>query len=263
MRQSFLLRLLAVGALALSATVAVPAASAAEPSTVLVTGANRGIGLELARQYAERGWKVIATARKPEEATELAAIAKAHPLVVVEKLDVTDFAQIDALAAKYASAPIDVLIHNAGISGNRDTQRFGNMDFDDFRHVLDTNAIGPLKLTEALWPSVLLGAQKKVVTISSSEGSMGMLNAARLYWYRASKATVNMLMLNLAYDVKKQGVAVALVNPGPVETDFMKGVRMPLQKPAESVGKVIGIIDRLSVETTGKFWDYDGGEVPW
>lgn len=254
-----------LGALGLMAarTESLAADAAARP-TVLITGANRGIGLALARHYAQRGWNVVATARKPEEADDLEAISKAHPgTLTLETLDVTDFGQIDALAAKYRDKPIDVLVHNAGISAPVTAQLFGKMDYDAFRRVLEVNTIGPMKLTEAIMPSVLASEQKKIITISSSEGSFGKLSAGRLYWYRASKAAVNMLMLNLAYNVKGRGVAVACINPGPVDTDFMKGVKMPLQDPDEAADKIVAVIDQVNLENTGKFFDYAGGELPW
>lgn len=238
------------------------ATQAADAPTVLITGASRGIGLELARQYAGRGWNVIATARRPSAATALAQLAASHPRVAIEQLDVTDPQEIAALAAKYAGRPIDVLINNAGISGKRG-QRLGSLDYDDCREVLETNTIAPLRVTEALLPNVASSTQKKVVTLSSSEGSITLVDSPRAYCYRSSKAAVNMLMRNLAFDVRSRGIAVALVNPGPVATDMMKGVPMPLQAPPEAVAKVIAIIDRLTPEATGRFWDHQGGELPW
>jgi NAD(P)-dependent dehydrogenase (short-subunit alcohol dehydrogenase family) len=243
--------------------VVAPAGVGVTP-TVLITGSNRGIGLELARQYAARGWTVIATARQPAEAAQLREIAAAHPArVVLEPLDVADAASVEALAKKLAGRPIDLLLHNAGISGGVQNQVFGRMNYDAFREVLEVNTIGPLRLTESLLPNVLASAQKKVVLLGTSEASFASINAARLYWYRSSKAAAHMLMLNLAFELKPKGVAVGVVNPGPVDTDMMKGARMPLQSPAESVGKVIGIIDRLEVANTGRFWDYGGGQLSW
>jgi len=236
---------------------------AQNPPTVLITGANRGIGLELARQYAARDWRVIATARRPAQAGELTALAAAHPRVAIEPLDVTDAAAIATLAAKYAGQPIDVLINNAGIAGSRAGQGLGTLDYDLYRQVLETNVVAPMRVTEALLANVAASAQKKIVTISSSEGSISGVDAPRGYWYRSSKAAVNMLMRNLAFDVRKRGISVALVNPGPVDTDMMKGVPMPLQRPADAVAKVIAIIDRVTLDTTGRFWDYEGGELPW
>ena len=139
----------------------------------------------------------------------------------------------------------------------------GRMDYDVLRQVLEVNTIGPMHLSEKLLPNIRASAQKKIVLLGTSEASFGHIDAGRLYWYRASKAAAHMLMLNLAYDLKGRQVAVGVINPGPVDTDMMKGVRMPLQPPAEAVAKVIGIIDRMTVDTTGKFWDYNGGQLPW
>jgi NAD(P)-dependent dehydrogenase (short-subunit alcohol dehydrogenase family) len=248
-------------------TVAILTANAARAETtaptILVTGANRGIGLELARQYAARGWQVIATARKPAEAAALAGIAKVRVNLSIETLDLADHASIDRLGEKLAGRPIDILIHNAGISGGVPAQMLGRMDYDVFRQVLEVNTIGPMHLSEKLLPNIRAGAQKKIVLLGTSEASFGRIDAGRLYWYRASKAAAHMLMLNLAYELQGRQIAVGVINPGPVDTDMMKGVRMPLQPPAEAVGKVIGIIDRMTVESTGKFWDYNGGQLPW
>lgn len=252
---------LALAALAILAADSALAETAAP--TVLITGANRGIGLELARQYTARGWQVIATARKPAEAAALAEIAKAHANLSVEMLDVADSASIDRLGVKLAGRPIDILVHNAGISGGVPAQMLGRMDYDVFRQVLEVNAIGPMHLSEKLLPNIRASSQKKIVLLGTSEASFGRIDAGRLYWYRASKAAAHMLMLNLAYDLKGRQVAVGVINPGPVDTDMMKGVRMPLQPPAEAVGKVIAIVDRMNVENTGKFWDYNGGQLPW
>ena len=258
------LSMLAASAFAADATPpANPAASPASAPTVLITGSNRGIGLALARSYAERGWLVYATARKPADSAELQQLAKQYPNLRLEALDVADHAGIDALALKLRDQPIDVLLHNAGISGGVPTQMFGRMKYDVFRDVLEVNTIGPLKLTEALIGNVRASSQKKVILIGTSEASFAGINAGRLYWYRASKAAAHMLMLNLAYELKGKGVIVGVINPGPVDTDMMKGVRMPLQPPAVASGKVMGIIDGLDVARTGRFWDHNGGELQW
>jgi NAD(P)-dependent dehydrogenase (short-subunit alcohol dehydrogenase family) len=230
---------------------------------VLITGANRGIGLELARQYAARGWTVIATARKPADAKALREIAAASPNLSIETLDLLDYATIDALAMRLAGRPLDILLHNSGISGGVPAQMLGKMRYDVFREVLEVNTIGPMKLTEALLPNLYAGQQKKLVLIGTSEAAFASINAGRLYWYRSSKAAAHMLMLNLAYELKPKNVAVGVINPGPVDTDLMKGVRMPLQPPAEAVVKIIGIIDRLNLDNTARFWDYAGGELRW
>lgn len=232
--------------------------------TVMVTGANRGIGLEFTRQYAERGVKVIATARVPAAAAELNALARANPRITVEQLDVTDFEAVDALAAKYADQPIDVLINNAGISGGMQYQMYGKLDYGVFERVMQVNAIAPLKITEAFTPSILASQHKRVVAISSSEGSVGMVDSSRLIFMRTSKAALNMAMRNVAFQLKPKGVSVRLLNPGLVDTDFMKGLPKRMLRPAPTVvGELLPLIDAMSVENTGSFVGFDGAELPW
>jgi NAD(P)-dependent dehydrogenase (short-subunit alcohol dehydrogenase family) len=256
--------------LALLATLALFAGTLARAEdyvpTVLVTGANRGIGLELARQYATRGWKVIATARKPAEATELAALsAKSEGRVSIETLDVTDLAAIDALAAKYQGQPVDVLFNNAGITGGGNNQLFGKkMEWPLYELVLRTNVIGPLKMAEAFLPHILASQQKKISNVSSSQGSIGSMNNGMLYFYRPSKAALNMEMRNLAIQLKSKGVAVALIDPGPVDTDMMSMLPKRMLRPVETAGSdLIRITDQLSVANTGTFWTFDGSVLPW
>jgi NAD(P)-dependent dehydrogenase (short-subunit alcohol dehydrogenase family) len=234
--------------------------------TVLVTGANRGIGLELTRQYAARGWKVIATARKPAEATELGALAaKSEGRVNIETLDVTDLAAIDALAAKYQGQPVDVLFNNAGITGGGNNQLFAKkMDWPVYELVLRTNVIGPLKMAEAFLPHILASQQKKISNVSSSQGSIGSMNNGMLYFYRPSKAALNMEMRNLAIQLKSKGVAVALIDPGPVDTDMMSMLPKKMLRPVETAGSdLIRITDQLSLENSGTFWTFDGSVLPW
>jgi len=255
----------------LAAWLPAPGASAAEEAgtayvpTVLITGSNRGIGLEYVRQYAARGWNVIATARKPAEATELRALAAANPRVTVEQLDVNDFDAVDALAAKYRRKSIDVLVNNAGITGRPEDQTFGkSSDYDVFTLVLRTNVIAPLKIAEAFLPHVESSRQKKIVNVSSSEGSIAGVNSGRTYFYRASKAALNMEMHSLAFALNGRGIAVALINPGPVDTDMM--ARMPkkmLRSKEDAVKDLIRITDQLTLENTGTFWDFTGKPLPW
>lgn len=233
--------------------------------TVLITGANRGIGLEYARQYAERGWNVVATARRPAEAAELQALAADHPRIAIETLDVTDFAQVDALAARYNDKPIDVLVNNAGISGKAMNQYFGkNSDWDEFEAVLRTNVVAPLKIAETFLPHLQASRQKKIVNVSSSEGSIAGVTAPRLYFYRASKAALNMEMRNVALALKGKGIAVAMINPGPVDTDMMAGMpKKMLRSREQAVSDLIRITDQLTLDNTGTFWDFTGEPLPW
>jgi NAD(P)-dependent dehydrogenase (short-subunit alcohol dehydrogenase family) len=251
--------------IAIGCAVLLASTATANADTVLVTGANRGIGLEFAKQYAAKGYKVIATARKPAEATELNALAKANKSVVVEALDVTDLAAIDALAAKYKGQPIDILVNNAGITGSPEKQRFGSIDYASFDDVMNTNVRGPLKMTEAFTENVVTSKQKKVVVVSSSEGSIAGVTSNRQPFYRASKAAVNMAMKNVSYAMKDKGVAIVLINPGPVDTDMMAGARgrMPLRTTELAVKELSAITEKLTMEQTGTFFNFDGTTLPW
>jgi NAD(P)-dependent dehydrogenase (short-subunit alcohol dehydrogenase family) len=242
-----------------------PAAAADYVPTVLITGSNRGIGLEYVRQYAARGWNVIATARKPDEATELRALAASNPRIAIERLDVTDLGAVDALAAKYAGRPVDVLVNNAGITGTPEQQYFGkSSDYDVFAQVLKTNVIAPLKIAEAFLPHLEAGRQKKLVNVSSSEGSIAGASSGRMYFYRASKAALNMEMRNVALAMKGRGIAVAMINPGPVDTDMMARVPKSILRPKDvAVADLIRITDSLTLENTGQFWDFTGKPLPW
>ena len=256
------------GAVTLAATSALAAEkkpAPPRPFVALITGASRGIGYEFAKQYAEMGWKVIATARDPAKADALQALAKAHKTIAVEPLDVVDNAGIDALAAKYKGTPIDVLVNNAGIGGGGKNQIFGQINYAVFDDVMHTNVEGPLKVSEAFIDNVAASRLKKLVVVTSSQGSIAMVRSPSLYFYRASKSAVNMAMRNVAFAVKDKGVIVCLVAPGATDTDFMQEVRgrMPLGNPADRTRAMIGIIDGYTIETTGKFTEWDGREMPW
>ena len=233
--------------------------------TVLVTGANRGIGLEFVRHYADAGYMVIATARTPSRAEDLNAMAAGSDRIIVEELDVNDFAEVDGLAAKYADTSIDVLVNNAGITGRPDLQRFGSIDYASFEAVMNTNVRGPLKMTEAFTAHVAASEEKKVVVVSSSEGSIGGVNSNRQPFYRASKAAVNMVMRNIALSLKDQGITVVVVNPGPVDTDMMAAARgrMPLRTTELAVDEMVAVTDNATLGDTAKFYHFDGTELPW
>ena len=232
--------------------------------TVLITGSNRGIGLEFVKQYADRGWRVIATARKPGEADELNALAGENANIIVDQLDVTDFERVDALAEIYADTPIDLLLMNAGITATMEQQTFTQMDFDKFTQVLAVNTIAPLKMAEAFYPHVNASRDKKIVAVSSSQGSIGSTKQARLYFYRSSKAALNMEMFNLALQLKRKGISVGLVNPGPTDTRMMAGLpKKFLRSVNVAVTDMMRNIDGLTIETTGSFYQYDGTILPW
>jgi NAD(P)-dependent dehydrogenase (short-subunit alcohol dehydrogenase family) len=237
--------------------------AAAEVPTVLITGANRGIGLELARQYAERGWNVIATARKPAEAADLKAIAQQRPGLVIEELDVTNHAQIDALAAKYKDRPIDILINNAGISGGHENAKFGQMKYEAYYKVHEVNVVGPVKMAEAFLPNVAASSQKKIINITSGQGSIAKTWGC-CYFYRSSKAALNMMMRNISLELKPKGITVGLISPGFVKTGFTPGLNLPMMiTPQKSASSVIQVIDGYDLSKTGTFLEHDGSEWPW
>ena len=233
--------------------------------TVLITGANRGLGLEFARQYAARNYRIIATARDPDKAVELQALKARYPALTIEQLDVTDLAQIDVLAGKYRGQPIDILINNAGVTGDPfETQVFGKIDYAAFDQVMHVNALAPLKMTEAFIANIEAGNQKKVITVSSSMGSIGK-SFGTGYFYRSSKAATNMIMYSLSKDLKKRGVIIGLVNPGATDTDMMAAFhgKVKLREPDVATADMIRNIDGLTLASSGAFLEYDGKPLPW
>jgi NAD(P)-dependent dehydrogenase (short-subunit alcohol dehydrogenase family) len=238
-----------------------------EGAVILVTGANRGLGLEFTKQYAERGARIIATARKPEKAEALNALAADNGNITVEKLDVTDHAAIDALAARYVDQPIDLLLNNAGIGGGIENQVFGKMNYDTFDQVMAVNVKGPMKMCEAFRKNVAASNLKKMVAVSSSQGSIASVTLPMLYWYRSSKSALNMNMVNLAFQLQRKKVIIGLVTPGATATDFIpeqyrKAIKN-IQTPENATADMIKNIDRFSVANSGTFFNYDGSIVPW
>lgn len=234
-------------------------------STALITGANRGIGLELVRQYALDNFRVIACCRDPADATELAALAQVHE-IIVEPLDVTDFEAVDELASTWAHGPIDILINNAGIFGpkvqaeNDWRQSFGHMDYDIWAEVLRTNLMAPLKIAEAFASQVAASELKKIVTISSAVSSIADTETG-LYAYRTSKAAVNMAMATLANELRGQSIAVGVFCPGWVKTRM--GGDGASVTPRQSITGLRQRIDELSLDQTPQLVRYNGDVIPW
>lgn len=261
-----------------------PARAAEPPETVLITGANRGIGLEFATQFAARGWTVIATTRRPAEATALNALAKARPNVTVEPLDITSADSVAALAARYRDRPIDVLVNNAALLERPAAQQFGQLDFALFEKSFAVNATGPIRVTQAFADNVARSRRKTVFTLSSAAASVQLVSAPAVYYqYRASKAALNMLMHNLAIDLKPRGITVLIVNPGlvdtrgimnrkpgdPVPEEFaavmpaIESGALKLMTPTESVTGMLALLDRATPELSGRFLNVDGQPLPW
>ena len=241
-------------------------------ATVMITGASRGIGLEFARAYGASGWQVIAAARNPDTANELRTLAKQQGNITIEKLDVTDPADIKRLSTAYQDASIDLLINNAGIQGPPpDRQALGSLDPGSFGDVIMTNTFAPLVVAEAFRRQVGASKQKKIIAISSGGGSLGGgMAVGGMYAYRASKTALNLVFKALRADLEADGIIVAVITPGFVDTDMYKSVTKDspthgaeANTPAVSVEGMIKAIDGMTLKNCAQFFRYDGTTMPW
>jgi NAD(P)-dependent dehydrogenase (short-subunit alcohol dehydrogenase family) len=219
-------------------------------STILITGAGRGLGLELARQYAQEGWRVIGTVRDGD----LQKIG-AESL----KVDVTDFAEVKALQARLKGEPLDVLFCNAGIIGKRG-MALGSFDYAEWEKVLRVNLLGAAVVIEALVDNVAASERKTIAVMSSRLGSISETSGMTLP-YSTSKAALNLLAKALAETLRPRGVIVAALSPGWVRTD-MGGQGAPLT-PEASVRGLRKVLAGLRSEDSGKFFSHDGSQIPW
>jgi NAD(P)-dependent dehydrogenase (short-subunit alcohol dehydrogenase family) len=226
----------------------------------LVTGANRGIGLELVRQLAQRGDTVDAAARDPGAATELRGLAELHPgKVHLHRCDVRDDASVRATAAAVGGRTIDVVINNAGVMGKM--LSLEDVDCADAVATFDANALGPLRVTRAFLPHLARAERPRVAQISSGMGSIGDNTSGGAYAYRMSKAALNMANRSMSVDLSARGVCCVVINPGWVQTD-MGGREAPIPVE-ESVSRMIGIFEQLTLDDSGGFFDYRGGRFAW
>ncbi|MDI1297790.1 SDR family oxidoreductase [Methylotenera sp.] len=225
---------------------------------VLVTGANRGIGLEFTQQYAEDGYSVLACCRDPQHASALQTLAKAHANIRILHLDVADFAQIDALALQLKDEKIDVLINNAGVYPE---SSLGDANTENWLDAFKINSIAPLKMATAFTAHIANSKLKKIATLSSKMGSMSDNAGGGSYIYRSTKTAVNMVMKSLSIDVKPAGIAVVTLHPGWVLTD-MGGSNALIDTKTSVVG-LRQVIENLNLNNTGKFIAYDGKEIAW
>ena len=223
---------------------------------VLITGANRGIGLEFARSFAADGWRVHACCRHPDKATELKAL---DGDVVRHRLDVTNGLQAASLARELADEPLDLLINNAGIYGPRDA--FGQTDKEAWAEVFKVNTMAPMRMAERFADHLANGDRKLLANISSRMGSIAQYDGGGSYIYRSSKAALNMVGKGLAADLAPRGITVVMFHPGWVRTD-MGGAEAELT-PAESVAGMRKVLDQLTPADSGGFFGYDGSEIPW
>ena len=227
--------------------------------TVFITGANRGLGLEMARQYVADGWRVLAGCRDPDKAEALRALGNGRG-VDIHALDVSDLGQVDALAGRLSGTAIDLLINNAGVLGGHDHQGFGDIDYDIWEEVLRVNLLAPVKVAEAFADHVAASERKTMAFLSSQLG--GIANAGGgFYMYGTSKAALNMAVKSMAVDLKPRGIAVVATHPGWVQTD-MGGAGADIT-PQASVSGLRRVFDSVKLGDSGRFVRYDGVELPW
>ena len=230
--------------------------------TILITGSNKGLGLQFMRKYAEDGWRVYATCRTPEKADDLKAIAAgSNGKVSVHKLDVLDFGAIEALAAELDGVALDILMNNAGIKGD-EPQGFGQVDYDDWDKVFRTNVMSVEKMIEIFVGHVERGARKLIVNIASGTASIANKKGkVRQQPYRSSKTALNMLTKCLGVELADRGIAVVALGPGWVRTDL--GGPYAKFSIEESIDNCRPLIETFGMEHSGKYILYDGNELPY
>ena len=225
---------------------------------VLITGANRGLGLEFTKQYAADGWNVLACCRHSQSAVQLQVLAQTKPNIKIVSLDVADFAQIDALALQLKDLSIDLLINNAGVYPS---SSFGNVDYNEWAQGFKINSMAPLKMAEAFVQQITRSQLKKIATITSKMGSIDDNTSGESYSYRSSKCAVNMVMKSLSIDLKPYGISTITLHPGWVQTDM--GGPNGLINAQTSVTGLRKQIAELNLGNSGKFMAYDGKDINW
>jgi NAD(P)-dependent dehydrogenase (short-subunit alcohol dehydrogenase family) len=230
--------------------------------SILVTGANRGLGLEWCRQYAADGWRVYATCRHPEAADDLLSLARQHDRLSLHRLDVTDADAVYALRAELKEAPIDVLVNNAGVYLEKYAPDAA-IRYDEWLHTLAVNTLGAVRVSEALAHNVARSGQRRLIlAISSHMGSIADISAPGSYYYRSSKAALNAAMKGLALAYRPLGIGVLILHPGWVKTHMGGWDEAPLT-PAQSVAGMRRLVDAYTPEMSGRFYRYDGRVLPW
>ena len=229
-------------------------------ATVLITGTNRGIGLEFAKQFIARGDTLLATCRDIASATELDRLKVNNEKLQIFELDVSSQESMESLPEKLEGQAIDIFINNAGIYGPRDSE-FGNVSTGEWAKVFQINAKAPMILTQLLIENLHDGFEKKLIYISSKMGSIDDNKGGGSYVYRSSKAALNAVAKCIAVDLGNSGYSVAVLHPGWVQTDM--GGPNALIDTGTSVSNMINVIDNLNTQNSGSFFNYDGVIIPW
>ena len=228
--------------------------------TILITGANRGIGFELTRQFAADGWQVLACCRDPGSADALRALAESSSGIEIHALDVTDYEQMQALSASLAGRAIDVLVSNAGIYGPRGAN-FGAVSPAEWREVFEVNTIAPMMLVQAFVEQVGASERRLIAVVSSKMGSIDDNGSGGSYIYRSSKTAVNQVVKSLSIDLADRGISVITLHPGWVQTDM--GGANAETTVADSAAGLKRIIESSGPAQSGQFIEYDGASIPW
>jgi NAD(P)-dependent dehydrogenase (short-subunit alcohol dehydrogenase family) len=230
--------------------------------SVLITGANRGLGEEFVTQYEAGGWRVYACCRRPDEAKGLLKLSQASGGgLTLHKLDVSDPASIGRLSGELQGEPIDILLNNAGIYGDENHDDFGKIDYDRWTETFRVNVMGAMRMTEAFVDNVASSERKILAFVSSLMGSVADNGSGGSYMYRSSKAALNATAKSLSIDLKGRGLTAVVLHPGWVKTD-MGGSNAPLL-PADSIRGMREVLEKLTGDDSGKFLSYEGAELPW
>lgn len=236
--------------------------------SILISGANKGLGLGLTEHYAKKGWKIYACCRDLDAAPDLATLMEqTDGRVQTHIVDMLELGSITRLASQLKSIPIDILVNVAGYYGKHivsepgGLQEFGSSDFDEWEKTYRVNCIAPMKMAESLIENILLGEHKKIISISSIIGSIGGNDVGKMYPYRASKAGLNAVMKSMAIDLASEKITAIALHPGWVKTD-MGGPTADIDV-SESIKGMANVIGSLSLNDSGKFYAYDGSELPW
>jgi NAD(P)-dependent dehydrogenase (short-subunit alcohol dehydrogenase family) len=230
--------------------------------TVLITGSNRGLGLEWTRQYAESGWQVHATCRFPDEADELHKLKKNHPNIEIHRLDITHADEIDNLANALQNNSIDILLNNAGVYLERTTpSTLEHIHYPDWEETFRINTLGAVRVTEAFVDLVAKSEKKLVIVTTSHMGSIAEIESPGSYAYRSSKTALNAAMKGISLELQRRDIGVLLFHPGWVKTRM--GGAGALISTKESVTGMRAIIEAFDLNKTGYFYRFDGSRIPW
>ncbi len=229
--------------------------------TILITGSNRGLGLEWARQYGQAGWRVFATCRHPMEARNLRELSRQYPQISVHRLDVTVVEDIQALYWELEEEPVDILLGNAGVYLEKNVAEFGSICYHDWLRTLEVNTMGTIRVAERFIENIARSQRPLIVAVSSHMGSISDIQDPGSYYYRSSKAALNAVMQGLAVKLKPRGIGVLLLHPGGVVTRMgpSRGI-----SAEESVKGMRRIVEEFQLDRdTGRFLKYDFSPIPW